>query len=210
MGQTRFESPDFYRSGRPYDLLPFQFMQFGPQAKLVVNEVGEHLLLSDADFQAFVGHGLNQASDTYFDLKAKHFLFDSDSRAPFDLLAIKYRTKKSFLAGFTKLHIFVVSLRCEHSCPYCQVSRASIDKSRYDMTPETATRALDLVFRSRAEEMKIEFQGGEPLLNFERIAQIVEESEARSSAVGKTLEFVVCSNLALLNDQVLDYFRGHN
>ena len=58
--------------------------------------------------------------------------------------------------------------------------------------------------------MKIEFQGGEPLLNFERIAQIVEESEARSSAVGKTLEFVVCSNLALLNDQVLDYFRGHN
>jgi hypothetical protein len=32
------------------------------------------------------------------------------------LLATKYRTKKAFLDGFTSLHIFVVSLRCEHSC----------------------------------------------------------------------------------------------
>jgi len=210
MGQTNFERAEFYRSGQPYRLLPLQFMQFGPQTKLVVNEVGEHLLLSDSDFESFVGHRLDQTSDTYCDLKAKHFLFDSDSRSPFDLLAIKYRTKKAFLAGFTKLHIFVVSLRCEHSCPYCQVSRASIDKSRYDMSPETASRALDLVFRSPAPEIKIEFQGGEPLLNFERITQIVEEAEARNASIGKNLEFVICSNLALLNDEMLGYFRTHD
>lgn len=210
MGQTNFEGRDFYRSGQPYRLLPFQFMQFDLGRKLLVNEVGEHLLLGDPDFDALIQHRVDQTSDTYFDLKAKHFLFDSDGRAPFELLAIKYRTKKSFLAGFTKLHIFVVSLRCEHSCPYCQVSRVSIDKARYDMTSETASRALELVFRSPAQELKIEFQGGEPLLNFERIVQIVEEAEARNASLGKSIEFVVCSNLALLDDSILDYFRKHS
>ncbi|MGH2638353.1 MAG: His-Xaa-Ser system radical SAM maturase HxsB, partial [Rhabdochlamydiaceae bacterium] len=196
MGQACFEKPDFYKPKQAYRLLPFQFMDFAPQTKLVANEVGEYLVLGDPDFEAFVSHRLNQTSDTYCDLKAKHFLYDSDSGAPLNLLSIKYRTKKSFLAGFTKLHIFVVSLRCEHSYAYCQVSRVSMDKPRYDMSPETASRALDLVFRSRAPEVKIEFQGGEPLLNFERIKQIVEEAEARSASSGKGLEFVVCSNLA--------------
>jgi His-Xaa-Ser system radical SAM maturase HxsB len=210
MGQARFEAPDFYRPGGKYGLLPFHFMQFTPDTKLVVNEVGEHLLLSNSDFDTFITHQLDQGSNLYFDLKAKHFLFDSGSPVPIHLLAIKYRTKKSFLAGFTKLHIFVVTLRCEHSCPYCQVSRVSIDKSRYDMAPETASRALEFVFRSRAHEIKIEFQGGEPLLNFERIRQIVEEAEVLNTSARKQLEFVVCSNLALLTDEMLEFFRKHH
>src|SRR5207253_1584339 len=106
-------------------------------------------------------------SPTYCDLKAKHFLADGDPALPIAMLALKYRTKRSFLAGFTKLHIFVVSLRCDHACKYCQVSRVSMDRSRFDMAPETALRALDVVFRSPARRLKIEFQGGEPLLNFE-------------------------------------------
>ena len=42
--------------------------------------------------------------------------------------------------------MFVISLRCEHSCPYCQVSRQSQDKQKFDMTKETADKAIDLVF----------------------------------------------------------------
>jgi His-Xaa-Ser system radical SAM maturase HxsB len=184
-------------------------MQFDAGRKIVVNEVGEYLFLGDEEFDAFVSRRLDPVSDVYLDLKGKHFLLDSDSRAPLELLAIKYRTKKAHLSGFTRLHIFVVSLRCEHSCHYCQVSRVSADKALYDMSPETASRALDLVFRSPSEEVKIEFQGGEPLLNFERIAQVVEEAEGRSLASGKRVEFVVTTNLALVTDEMLEYFRDH-
>ncbi len=210
MGQTRFEKRDYYRPGKPYHLLPFQFLQFDAGNKIVVNEVGEHLFLSNEDFDTFVTHRLDQSSDTYFDLKGKHFLFDSDSSAPLELLATKYRTKKAHLAGFTKLHIFVVSLRCEHSCHYCQVSRVSTNQARYDMSEETALRALDLVFRSPADDIKIEFQGGEPLLNFNRIVQIIEDAEKRAPAAGKTVEFVVTTNLALVTGGMLEYFRDHN
>jgi len=210
VGQTKFEHRDYYQPAGPYRFLPFQFLQFDGEQKILVNQVGEHLLIDNLDFDAFVNRELDRNSDAYLDLKGKHFLFDSSSVVPFELLSLKYRTKKSFLAGFTKLHIFVVSLRCEHSCHYCQVSRVSPNRVLYDMSCETASRALALVFRSPANEIKIEFQGGEPLLNFERIVQIVDEAERIAGERSKKVEFVVTTNLALITDEMLEYFREHN
>src|SRR5438046_245179 len=158
-----------------YGLLPFRFLRFDDARALVVNEAGEHHFLRNDDLSRFVKHELSADSDSFLDLKAKHFLFDSDSIAPFELLATKIRSKKAFLDGFTSLHIFVVSLRCEHSCHYCQVSRVSADRKRYDMSEETAQRALDLAFRSPARGLKIEIQGGEQVVHFVRCRVIVEE-----------------------------------
>jgi len=184
-------------------------MQFSDTQRLLVNEVGEHLFLTNEHFNELVSFRLDRHSDVYLDLKGKHFLFDSDSTVPFELLALKYRTKKAHLSGFTRLHIFVVSLRCEHSCHYCQVSRVSTDRAVYDMSPETASKALDLVFRSPAESIKIEFQGGEPLLNFNRIKQIVQEAERRAQESGKRVDFVVTTNLALITEDILEFLRDH-
>ena len=192
-----------------YGLLPFRFLRFDDARTLVVNEVGEHHFLGPGDLERFVRHELPPESDAYLDLAAKHFLFDSGSAAPFELLATKYRTKKAFLDGFTSLHLFVVSLRCEHSCHYCQVSRVSADRTRYDMSEATAARALDLVFRSPAPRLKIELQGGEPLLNFERVRQIVLDGTRRAGEAGRDVEFVVTTNLALIDDAMLAFFREH-
>ncbi len=210
MAQKKFEEREFYSSNQPYQLLPFRFLPFEKERMLLVNEVGEYLLLQNNDFNAFVLHQLRPETDVYLDLKGKHFLRDSQSITPLNLLATKYRTKKAHLAGFTKLHIFVVTLRCEHSCLYCQVSRVTPDRARYDMSSESALRALDLVFRCPAEAIKIEFQGGEPLLNFDRIAEIIEIGESRAVQTGKSLQFVVASNLALITDSILEYFCLHN
>jgi len=192
-----------------YRLLPFRFLRFDDARTLVVNETGEHHFLRNDDFERFVQHELRDDSDLLLDLKAKHFLFDSESLAPFELLAAKYRTKKAFLDGFTSLHIFVVSLRCEHSCHYCQVSRVSSDRTRYDMTEETATRSLDLAFRSPAPRLKIEIQGGEPLLHFDRVRQLIIEGRRRADEARREIEFVVTTNLALLDDEMLAFFYEH-
>jgi uncharacterized protein len=210
MRQTQFLQRQHYQSTNGYRLLPFRFLQFNEREKLLVNEVGEYVYLDNPTFDAFVSRSLDTGTDAYLDLKGKHFLFDGEPRVPIELLATKYRTKKAHLAGFTKLHIFVVSLRCEHSCHYCQVSRVSADKALYDMSEETARAALDLVFRTPAQEIKIEFQGGEPLLNFERIVQVVEDAERRSRDADKTVEFVVTTNLALITTAMLRYFKQHS
>jgi len=206
---SRFESMKRFVPEDGYDFFPFNFERIGDRV-LVVNEVGEHLFLSEADFAAFVARALPATSETYAELNSKHFLYDSDPTVAIDLLATKYRTKKSFLDGFTKLHIFVVSLRCEHSCHYCQVSRVSADRTAFDMSAETAERALDLVFRSPAPELKIEFQGGEPLLNFERIIHVIQSAEERATHLRRDVEFVVTTNLALLEQRMLDFFMRHN
>ncbi len=207
--ETLFFEPQHYLAdSEGYRLLPFRFMDVDDR-KLVVNEAGEHLFLDPDVFEAFITHSLPPDSDSYFDLKGKHFLKDSSSSIPERWLALKYRTKRSLLAEFTRLHIFVVTLRCDTSCQYCQVSRVSINRSKYDMTHEAADKALDLVFRSPAATLKIEFQGGEPLLNFELIQYITLEAQRRNQVLGKNLEFVVATNLSLVSDELLAFLKEH-
>ena len=207
---TSFATADAFAARDPgYTLLPFRFATLDDK-QIVVNEAGEHHLLDREEFGLLVSHRLPRSSSAYLDLKAKHFLTDTGLHVPVSLLAVKYRTKRSFLAGFTKLHIFVVSLRCDHSCKYCQVSRVSVDHSRYDMTRETALLALECVFRSPSPSIKIEFQGGEPLLNFDLVRFIVEKAEERNIVEKRHLEFVLTTNLAFLTDEILDFLGKHS
>src|SRR5262249_18575429 len=124
-----------------------------------------------------------------------------------DLLATKYRTKQSRLPEFTGLHIFVVTLRCDHSCKYCQVSRVSENKKAFDMSEETADRAIEMAFKSPSQNLKFEFQGGEPLLNFGLIKYIVQKVEQMNQ--GRNVEFVITTNLSLISAEILEFCRLH-
>jgi uncharacterized protein len=192
-----------------YKLLPFRFAKLNAHDYVLTNQAGEFHILPRDGVEALVHHELPPDSTAYEDLKAKHFLLDTDSSVAVDLLALKVRTKLRRLQDFTGLHIFVVSLRCEHSCPYCQVSRQSNDKVAFDMSTTTADRALDLVFRSPSPRIKIEFQGGEPLLNFPLIRHIVRRAEDLNKMHQRDLAFVIATNLALLDDEILRFCREH-
>jgi His-Xaa-Ser system radical SAM maturase HxsB len=192
-----------------YSLLPFRFSRLAGTEYVLTNEAGQFLVLDRPTIEELVRHRLDPTSPVYQDLKGGHFLIDADSSVAIDLLSLKVRTKMRRLADFTALHIFVVSLRCEHSCPYCQVSRRTDDKVAFDMSWEVAQRSLELVFRSPSPAIKIEFQGGEPLLNFPLIERIVVEAKRLNEQAGKQLAFVIATNLALLDENVLAFCRAH-
>src|SRR4051794_26608750 len=193
-----------------YRLLPFRFMRWTKGEVLLVNEVGEHIFVESDCFRDLATHRLPAHHPMYSDLKTRHFLLDGGSNVPIDLLATKYRTKKSFLDGFTRLHMFVVTLRCDHTCAYCQVSRVTEDKNRYDMTRETALEAITFLFRSPSPVLKVEFQGGESLLNFDVIRFIVEEVERRNGVEQRHIEFVIATILSQLTDEVLEFCDEHS
>jgi uncharacterized protein len=69
---------------------------------------------------------------------------------------------------------------------------------------------LDIAFESFAMRIKIEFQGGEPLLNFPLISTIVSAAKIRAAAEGKTVDFVIASNLALLDDTILAFCEAND
>jgi len=193
-----------------YRLLPFRFGRFDDRRDIVTNDVGEYVLLSHEELTSFVDRALPVTSRAYHDLKARHFLFDDDSECALDLLALKVRTRAERIASFTALHIFVLTLRCDHSCHYCQVSRRTQDTAAFDMTREQALRAVDFVFRSPARHVKIEFQGGEPLLRFDLVRYVVACAEARNAIERRDLRFVIATNLARLTDEMLAFCKEHD
>jgi His-Xaa-Ser system radical SAM maturase HxsB len=203
-----FHSIDYYRpSHDSYKLLPFRFLRLNESKELLVNEVGEFVIAPTGTARALIRKELDCKSEIYLTFKAKQFISDDNSSMLLDLLATKYRTKYSFIEGSTKLHIFVVTLRCDHSCHYCQVSRQTTDKSAYDMSFETAEKSIDLMIESPARNLTMELQGGEPLLAFDLIRRIVPVAKKRAEEAHKDLRIVVTTNLANVTDDILFYLR---
>lgn len=206
---SKFHDLDSYVSSDTYNLLPFKFDRLNDREYILTNMVGEFYVVPTSKLPLIVEHRLKIDDPDYANLRAKHLICLPNEKAPLELLALKLRTKLARLANFTNLHIFVVSLRCDHSCPYCQVSRQSDDKVAFDMTEQTADKALDFVFRSPSPGIKIEFQGGEPLLNFEIVKYIVLQAEDRNKFLNRDLQFVIATTLSLVTDEILDFCKVH-
>lgn len=207
----RFKTIEQYEApaSAGYRLLPFRFTRLDDNSYVLTNLAGEYLLLAPDKLRALVRHQLPSDSPEYIDLRARHFIEDAVGTAAKDLLALKVRTRYSRLPEFTALHLFVVTLRCDHSCPYCQVSRQTEDRVAYDMSPDIADKAVNAVFRSPSRAIKIEFQGGEPLLNFNLIRYVVERAEERNKSEKRDLRFVIATNLAPATREILAFCAEH-
>lgn len=194
----------------PYQLLPFRFERIKDNKTLIVNEVGELMFLPNGDFEKLISYELDVNSDAFLNLKSKHIATDTDIAPIVDILAVKYRTKKAFLNNFTSLHMVVVTLRCNSDCQYCQVTREEKNSKQCDMTIGTAKKVVDLIFKSPAPIIKIEFQGGEPTLNFGIVRYIVKYAKKLNKKHRKQLEFVICTNLTLSNKAIFRFLKKHN
>ena len=75
------------------------------------------------------------------------------------------------------------------------------------MSKETAKKAVDIAVQSPTDYLDFEFQGGEPLLNFEVLKYIVEYAKSISH---KKINFSVVTNLTLLTPDMIDFIKKHN
>lgn len=206
---ARFQGASAFAPATDLQLLPLRFERLRSDRYVVNNLVGDALLLTRQELDRIVALDLVPGDGLYERAFEKLLVSAKGQQSQLQLLAMRLRSRMAFLQDPTPLHLFIVTLRCEHSCPYCQVSRRSVDRERFDMSTETAMRALDVALSAPSPKIKIEFQGGEPLLNFPLIKQIVQA--ARQKALpGKHVEFVIATNLALLDDDVLDFCRTNS
>jgi len=196
---------DFKPTDGSYRLLPFRFHRLDKLNEILVNECGEFVVAPLGTTETIVRKKLLPTDNIYPTLKAKHFIYDDYSSALLDVLASKYRTKFDFIHGSTKLHIFVVTLRCDHSCHYCQVSRQTVNKGEFDMPREVAEAAVKMMLETPSPHITLELQGGEPLLAFDTIKYIVSIAKPGAARLSKELDIVITSNLAFLTDEILDY-----
>jgi His-Xaa-Ser system radical SAM maturase HxsB len=200
----------FFAAEGAVELLPFRFERMGAGQYLVSNVVGDFVRLSNDELNRLVDLRFRPGDGLYEKAFEAHLITTSGQHAQRQVLATRLRSRMAFLRELTPLHIFVVTLRCEHSCPYCQVSRQSTDRSRFDMSEETALRAMNIALESPSQRIKIEFQGGEPLLNFPLISRIVLAAKSQAISAGKKIDFVIASNLALLDEAILDFCKAND
>ena len=183
----------------------FRHRQVGEHT-LVTNFEGNFLLLTREEFTQFATGTVPAASALEARLSAANFL-----RATYDVrkAAEVVKARRRFLHAGPNLHILVVTLRCNETCVYCHASRANMDRVDTDMSRDTAERAVELALRSTSPFITIEFQGGEPLVNFPVVRHVCEYASRRAAELGKQLQFTMVSNFSLMDDEKLDFLVSH-
>jgi sulfatase maturation enzyme AslB (radical SAM superfamily) len=93
-----------------------------------------------------------------------------------------------------------ISRRCQLRCAYCPIKKGDAD-----MSLAVARRGVDFLMRHRSPRLRLDFGGGEPLLNFDVVRETADYAARRARALGKDLSFYMVTNAIALDDEKLDW-----
>ena len=205
----RFKEPKYYDNySGSYNLYPFNFKRLDSGNELLINFIGDFLIAPQGTVEKIIlKQRENLEEEIYLDLLSKNFIYESIEPNNLEVLSNRYRTKKSNVVRFASLHIFVITLRCEHTCRYCQVSRVSENKLEFDFHDRKLFKAINLMLSSPETNLTMEFQGGEALLAFDQIKKAIAYTQENAKNLGKRMTYVICTNLAPLNEEILNYCK---
>ena len=183
----------------------FNFKEFR-NGYLITNDLGEYQYLSPQQFQCFLKEDFTDLPELKKELEEKGFVY-YDSALNFSW-RVRYRIQrnKSYIFKSTQLHIFVVTTACNHNCVYCQAQNG-YNVPNGLMSRETALKAVETALSSPGNSIDFEFQGGEPLINFDVIRFIVEYTESRKA--DKKVNYSIVTNLTLLTDEMEEFILEH-
>lgn len=192
------------KAAKPMLNLP-RFRKVGPRY-VVTNDHGAYAFLDEDQLQTLVTGRVKPGTAMFDELATKGFLV-SDTNL--DDVAADYDRKVAFLHRGPVLHIMVVTLRCNEVCKYCHASRANMKETETDMSIPTAEKVVEMAMRSPSDTLTIEFQGGEPLANWDTVKHVVEYGSTLAKQRGKRVMFSLVSNLSLMDDEKLAYLIEH-
>ncbi len=184
------------------DIYPFYFDEFGKKY-LLTNDFGNYVFLSSEEFKNFLEEKLNKKSKIYLDLWKKGFIKHDLSQYE-DLKEQCRRCKASLFSG-PGLHIVVVTKRCNQSCIYCQASAKGMSDKSLDMDTNTAKKAVDMILQTPNNFITIEFQGGEPLANWDTVKFIIQYAKKEAKRKRKVAKFSLVTNLSLMDENKLKF-----
>lgn len=193
---------------KKYALLPFNFTKLSGK-EVLVNELGDMLITPIGTTQKIVDHTLDD-EELCKSLVSNFFISEELLPSLLDIYASRLRLKKSFLDDRTALHIFVLTLRCNQNCVYCQASSREEGSIHCSMSNEMMEASVKLMFRSPSPCLTMEFQGGEPSLEPKLIRYGIEKAEEINQQEGRELSYVLCTNCRSLSDELLELCKQYH
>ena len=134
-------------------------------------------------------------------LKAAGKLFTPDTFAP---MAGKLKEKTS---GVIKALCIHIAHSCNLNCAYCFASQGKYQGERALMSLEVGKRALDFLIENsgKRHNLEVDFFGGEPLMNFDVVKEMVAYARSREKETGKNFRFTLTTNGMLIDDDVIEF-----
>ena len=134
-------------------------------------------------------------------LKQAGVLFAPDTFAP---IAGRLKEKTSGVVKALCLH---VAHTCNLNCSYCFASQGKYHGDRAVMSYEVGKQALDFLIENSEgrRNLEVDFFGGEPLMNFDVVKQLVAYARSREKESGKNFRFTLTTNGVLVDDDVIDF-----
>lgn len=183
----------------------FSFLPFYGEY-LITNDAGYYAFVTKEELRALQNDEMNPESKKGRELTDMCFLYLGSREEFLSRVTSPLRQENGYLFGSTSLHIFILTTVCNLQCIYCQ-ARSGNETYFGKMSADTAERAVDFALQSPGPELTFEFQGGEPLANFEVIRHIVDYAEAHRGE--KHISYSLVSNLTLVTDDILDFLKEH-
>ena len=102
-----------------------------------------------------------------------------------------------------------ISHDCNLRCKYCFADTGCFGGDRSHMSSEVGKAAIDFVIRSsgKRKNIEIDFFGGEPLMNFDTVKEIIEYARKREKEADKKFRFTITTNGLLLNEERMKYIN---
>ena len=135
------------------------------------------------------------------ELKNEEKLFTPDN---FEPMADKLKAKT---AGVVKALCLHIAHTCNLNCSYCFASQGKYHGERAVMSYEVGKRALDFLIENSGtrRNLEVDFFGGEPLLNFDVVKDLVKYARSIEKEKGKNFRFTLTTNGVLIDDDVIDF-----
>ncbi|MBQ8742117.1 MAG: thioether cross-link-forming SCIFF peptide maturase [Clostridia bacterium] len=116
-------------------------------------------------------------------------------------------TLKKKTSGVIKALCLHVAHTCNLNCEYCFASQGKYHGERAIMSLEVGKRALDFLIENSGprRNLEVDFFGGEPLMNFDMIKELVKYAREREKECSKNFRFTLTTNGLLIDDDVIDF-----
>lgn len=134
-------------------------------------------------------------------LKSSGKLFTPDN---FRNIAGELKRRTSGVVKALCLHI---AHSCNLNCSYCFASQGKYHGERALMSFEVGKQALDFLVENSGsrKNLEVDFFGGEPLMNFSVVKQLVEYARSIEKEKGKNFRFTLTTNGVLIDDDVIEF-----
>ena len=128
-------------------------------------------------------------------------LFTADSFEPMA------GTLKARTSGVVKALCLHIAHTCNLNCSYCFASQGKYHGERALMSYEVGKRALDFLIENSGtrRNLEVDFFGGEPLMNFDVVKQLVAYARSIEKEKNKNFRFTLTTNGVLVDDDVIEF-----